>query len=479
MMLNHLLRPAALAVTLAATAAAPAFAQAQQTAAAPARETPPPPGKPRELKLPAIETYKLANGMQVTMIPFGSVPKVTLSLRIRAGRLDEGGKFGVADFTSALMNEGAAGQSAVTIAQRAGDMGGGIGVDNGLEFFGAGISVLSEFGPEATRLLADVVRRPNLPESELPRIKQDALRSLAIAKTSPQSLADDAFTKAFLPNHPFGHGLLTEQEVQAVTIDDIRRFHTEKLGAKRAHLYVAGQFDAAAMRQAIEAAFGDWQQGPEPIIRPADAASKLNVVLIDRPDAPQSTIYLGAPLPDPRAFKSRIPMSVANDVLGGSFTSRITLNLREDKGYTYSPSSSASYGTGYGQWILVADVTSAHTGDSLHEVFKEIRLLGSEPPSKEELEAKQNGLAGIWILRTATRGGLISSLAFYDSFGLPRSELEQYVGKVRAVTPQQVSSVISQYLKPDAMTLVIVGDLKTVRPQLQKVPEIASAVPSL
>lgn len=467
----------ALAVALLATTANPLQAQGPQ-AQAPARETPPPPGEPRELKLPAIETYRLANGMQVTMIPFGSVPKVTLSLRIRAGVFDET-KYGVSDFTSALMNEGAAGQSAVAIAQRAGDMGGSVGVGSGQEFFSAGISVLSEFGPQATGLLADVVRRPNLPEKELPRIKQDTLRNLAIAKTNPQSLAGDAYTKTFLAGHPFGHGLMTEAEVAAVTIDDIRRFHAEKLGAKRAHLYVAGQFDAAIMRKAIEATFGDWQEGPEPIIKPATPASKLNVVLIDRPKAPQSTIYVGAPLPGPTEFAERVPMTVANDVLGGSFTSRITTNLREDKGYTYSPSSSAGFGTGYGQWVLAADVTSAHTGDSLREVFKEIRLLGSEPPSKAELEAKQNGLAGMWVLRTATRSGLISSLSFYDTHGLPRTELEQYVGKVRAVTPQEVSSLVGRYLKPDVMTIVIVGDLATVRPQLKQVPEIASAVPSL
>lgn len=475
----RLLKPAVLAVTLAASlaaAASPLAAQTQQSA--PARETPPPPGEPRELKLPAIETYRLANGMQVTMIPFGSVPKVTLSLRIRAGVFDEA-KFGVSDFTSALMNEGAAGQSAVAIAQRAGDMGGSVGVGNGAEFFSAGTSVLSEFGPQAAALLADVVRRPNLPESELPRIKQDALRNLAIARTSPQSLAGDAYTKAFLPGHPFGHGLMTEDEIAAITIEDVRRFHAEKLGARRAHLYVAGQFDAAAMRQAIEAAFADWQEGLAPIIRPATPASKLNVVLIDRPDAPQSTIYVGAPLPGPETFAERVPMTVANDVLGGSFTSRITMNLREDKGYTYSPGSSAGYGSGYGQWLLAADVTSAHTGDSLREVFKEIRQLGSEPPAREELEAKQNGLAGMWVLRTATRSGLISSLSFYDTYGLPRTELEQYVGKVRAVTPQEVSSLIGRYLKPEVMTIVIVGDLKTVRPQLKTVPEIASAVPSL
>lgn len=476
-MMKRLLSSIALAASLAATSLNPALAQSQP-ASAPVRETPPPPGEPRELKLPAIETYRLANGMQVTMIPFGSVPKVTLSLRIRAGVLDEE-KFGTSDFTAALMNEGAAGQSAVAIAQRAGDMGGSIGVSNGLEFFNASTSVLSEFGPQAIALLADVVRRPNLPESELPRIKQDALRNLAIARTSPQSLAGDAFTKTFLAGHPFGHGLMTEAEIGAIALDDIRRFHAEKLGAKRAHLYVAGQFDAAAMRKAIEAAFGDWQEGPEPIIKPAIPASKLNVVLIDRPKAPQSTIYVGVPLPGPAEFSERVPMSVANEVLGGSFTSRITMNLREDKGYTYSPSSSTGFGTGYGHWVLVADVTSAHTGDSLREVFKEIRQLASEPPATDELEAKQNSLAGMWVLRTATRNGLISSLSFYDTHGLPRSELQEYVSKVRSVTPQDVSTLVSRYLKPDAMTIVIVGDLATVRPQLKKLPELASAASSL
>lgn len=441
-----------------------------------ALETPPPPGKPRELKLPSMETFKLANGLQVTFIPFGSVPKVTMSLRIRAGRLDEGQKFGVADFMTGLMNEGAAGLSAVDIAKRAGDMGGQVSVSNGIEFVTAATDVLSEHGPAAAKLLADVVRRPNLPDSELPRLKQDALRAIAISKTDPQALADDAFTKAFLPGHPFGHGDLTEADVKAVGIDDIRRFHAEKLGANRAHLYVAGQFDAAAMRQAIEASFGDWQAGPAALVSPPKPADKLRVVLVDRPAAPQSTIFMGVPLPAP-SDPARVAMAVTDELLSGSFTSRITLNLREEKGYTYSPGSSLAYGTGYGQWLLTADVTSAHTGDSLREIFKEIKELGGKQPPVEELTSKQNSLAGMWVLRTATRGGIISSIAFYDTHGLPRTELEQYVSKVRSVTPVEISNLTKSRLRPDAMTIVIVGDLKDVRSQLKSVPEIARAVP--
>lgn len=463
-------------VTMALTfAAGPAPAATIDHGAAVVLETPPPPGPARELALPAVETYQMPNGLTVTLVPFGSVPKVTLSLRVRAGWLDED-KPGVADLMTDLMNEGAAGLSPADLARRAGGMGGGIGVSGGRESVSAGIDVLSEHAADAVALLADVIRRPDLPASELPRLRQDMLRGLAIARTSPSSMAGDAFAKAFLPGHPFGRGNLEPAQVEAVTIDDIRRFHAEKLGAARAHLYVAGQFDAAAVRRAIEAAFGDWQGGPPPRLRPPVPNDKLKLVLVDRPGAVQSTLIVAAPLPA-ADYPDRVTMTVADELLGGAFTSRITLNLREDKGYTYSPGSSVSYGLRYGAWTLSADVTAAHTGDSLTEIFKEIDRLAHEAPPAAELNGKQNSIAGSWVLRTATRSGIVGGLSFYDIQGLPRDELGAYLGKVRGVTPADVSRVIGAYLRPERMTVVVVGDLKSVTPQLARVSRLKNALP--
>ena len=198
---------------------------------------------------------------------------------------------------------------------------------------------------------------------------------------------------------------------------------------------------------------------------------KRQIRLIDRPGAPQSTIYLGLPAIDP-SQQEYLQLSLTNSLLGGEFSSRITSNIRENKGYAYAPRSSLEVQYRTGHWLEEADVTTEHTGDSLKEIYAEIARLQREVPTAQELAGMQNYRAGIFVLQNATRGALIGQLAYLDLHGLPDDYLTHLVERIYAITPDQVSAAARKYIRPEDMTLVIVGDLAKVRPQLQKVPEL-------
>jgi zinc protease len=343
-------------------------------------------------------------------------------------------------------------------------MGGELTVGVGPDRANLTTEVLSERGPQALRLLADVAQRPRLPEADLARIKATLARALAIQKSTPQSVAQEQFAALTYGDHPYGRIFPTEAMLAAYTLDDVRRFHKAHYGPKRARLYVAGVFDPAAMEAAVREAFGSWSGGVE-TRSPAAAQRGRAVKLIDRADAPQSTILLGLRVPDP-SNKDWVALEVADSLLGGSFASRITSNIREQKGYTYSPFSSINAHPKEAQWVEQADVTTAVTGAALKEIFAEIDRLRTEAPPADELRGIQNNLAGVFVVQNASRGGLISRLAFVDQHGLGESYLTDYVNRVMAITPDDVRRVAKAYLAPERMNLVVVGDEKTVKAQL-------------
>ena len=173
---------------------------------------------------------------------------------------------------------------------------------------------------------ADVVRHPTFKQEEIDRLKKDQLRNLAIQKSQPQSIALEQFRKTLYPNHPYGRLFPTEQMVQGYTIEDVQKFYKENFGAARTHVYVAGKFDAPAIKKAISDAFSSWQHGPDPLIDIPKPVTKRELELVDRPGAVQSTLYIGLPTIDP-SNDDYIPLQVMNAILGGSFGSRITSNI--------------------------------------------------------------------------------------------------------------------------------------------------------
>ncbi|MBV9879427.1 MAG: insulinase family protein [Gemmatirosa sp.] len=434
--------------------------------ASPAKAAPPPLGAAHDFKLPAGRTFTLPNGMKVTLVPFGTIPKATVRLYLRTGNVDEkADETWLADLTGDLLGEGTITRTAQQVAEQTAAMGGSLGIGVGLDQTNVGGDVLGERAPDMVRLVADVVRHPALPASELPRLKANRLRSLAVARSQPGALAQEKFAQTLYGDHPYGRSYPTTEQLQAYTIDQARAFHAANYGAARATLYVVGVFDRAAVERAAREAFADWAAGAPPTQNPPQPKAAKSVALIDRPNAVQSTLILGLPVPDPSSA-DYTALQVTDYLLGGAFGSRITSNIREQKGYTYSPGSFVNTHVKDAYWAENADVTTNVTGASIGEIYKEIDRLRAEAPPAQELDGIKNNLAGVFVLQNGSRAGIAGQLQFVNLHGLGESYLTGYVKRVLAVTPNDVQRIAQQYLVPGKMTLVVVGDRKTVEAQI-------------
>jgi predicted Zn-dependent peptidase len=436
-----------------------------QTPAA-GKETPPAGSAPKAFKLPTVEKFTLPNGLQVTLAPFGSIPKVMVDVTIRAGNLNESeSQVWLADFTGELMKEGTTSRSSEQVAREAAAMGGTVAVNVGPDVTQIQGDVLSEFAPKMAELLADVTQHPLLPESEVPRLKQDFLRQLSVQKSQPSTLAREQFYLALYPGHPYGRILSSEVTINSFTAEQAKKFYADNFGAARTHIYVAGKFDPVAVKAAITNSFSSWKRGADPLISIPKTEAKHQLHLVDRPGAAQSTVYVGLPTINP-SNPDFIPLQVMNALLGGSFGSRITANIREQKGYTYSPNSQVSVRYRDAFWAEVADVTTAVTGPSIKEILYEIDRLRQVPPSDAELTGIKNYLGGLFIIQNSSRPGLIGRLQYSDLHDLGDNYLETYVQKVYAVTPEQVQQITSKYILSDKLTMVVVGDKSKIADQI-------------
>jgi predicted Zn-dependent peptidase len=450
-----------------ALAAAPAHA---------AKEAPPPVGPPPAIRLPAIRELALENGLRVSLVPFGDVPRATVSLVLRAGNADAPEKqIAVPDLLAALLKEGTETRDATALARDVADLGGALETQVTLVETEITSDVLREHTPAMVRIVADVVQRPALPERELARLKTDLARQLAMAHSEPQTLANESFNRAMYGAHPFGRRDPKPEEVEGYTMAEVRAFYAQ-YGAARARLYVVGSFDADAVEAAVREAFGPWAKGPPAALPPIKPTAARSVVLIDRPGAVQSTIRVGLPVVAP-TDPDYLTLAVANAMLGGAFMSRITSNIREAKGYTYSPYSLLSPLPGIAAWVEMADVKSEVTGAALKEIVKEIDALAVAPPPAAELQAHQSLITGLFLVSLATRNGILARLRTMHLLGLPADYLETYVARVMAVKPKDIQRVVRAHFRSAKMAIIVVGDKGTVGKQLTPFGKVVAAAP--
>ena len=459
---------------LALCASAAAFVSLAAPLAAQEREAPPAPSEARPFTLPEVTRYELPNGLHVTLVPYGKTPQVSILASVRTGNIDDGENVWLSDMTGGLMQKGAGGRTASEIAEAAASMGGSLSLGVGLDSATASTGVLGEYAPDALALLADLLIKPDFPAEELDKVRADLLRNLSVSKSQPGSIAGEAFSSALYPDHPYGHSYPTVEQLQGYSLEQVKAFHAANFGAQRTHLYVVGRYDEAAVRQAIADNFGGWAKGPAPTQMPSVVADPATVVLIDRPGAPQSTLRIGQRV-DTAARD--VEFSAMNTLLGGYFSSRITRNIREDKGYTYSPGSGIAERIQGKHWVQNADVTAEATGASINEILKEIKLMQTENPSASEVQGIKNYMNGIFVIGLASRSGVAGQLAGLDQIGLGPQFLNTYVTKVSALTAEDFSRAASNHIPLEEMTYVVVGPLDSVRSQLEAVPELAGRLP--
>jgi len=439
------------------------------------KQQPPVGSQPKDFKLPSRKTNQLDNGLRSVMVQYGAVPKAEVQLIIKTGNIHEGpNEVWLADLTGLMMKEGTTTMDFEAISKKVAAMGGQIDLFAGMDQVTISGSVLSEFVPSLIEVIADIVINPAFPANDIDRLKTDLKRQLAVQKSEPQSLAVERFFGIVYKDHPYGRYFPTEAMIDSYTLEKTKEFYNKNFGAKRSVIYVAGKFDEKAAEKAVKESFAKWKTGPEISFPPATPTRTNEIAMIDRKDAPQSTIMLGIPTLTPKD-KDYVALQVTNSLLGGSFGSRITSNIREDKGYTYSPFSTIQNRKGVSVWYEQADVTSEQTGASLQEIAKEVKKLQNEVPTKDEVEGIQRYMAGTFVLQNSSPSGIISNLNFIDLHELDESYLTDRVKNIYAVSPEKVSQITKDHFKYENMTLVLVGDKKLLQQQIKAHEEAKKA----
>jgi zinc protease len=431
------------------------------------KETPPAGGTAKDFKLSDKKIQKYANGLKSTLVHYGDVPKVNISLIIKTGNAHEtDNQLWLADLTGSMLREGTEQLNFTALAKKAAMMGGSLNVSVGLSQTTISGFVLSEYAPDFIRLISEMVMKPAFPASELERLKSDLKRQVTVQKAVPQVQAQEQFYQTIYKDQRYGKTFPTEELISNFTLESVKDFYEQNFGAKRSVLYIVGKFDEAAVTAAINTSLTKWKAGPDVSYPKVTAMPVSDTMIIDRKGAPQTTVMLGLPVITPDN-KDYVPLLVTNSLLGGSFGSRITSNIREDKGYTYSPFSTLSNSKGSTLWYEQADVTSEHTIASLQEIEKEIKKLQKTPPPADELKGIQNYAAGVFVLQNSSPGGIIGQLNFLDFYGLNDSYLNNYVKNIHSVTPEKVTETAKNYIQYDKMVKVLVGDKEVIEQQIK------------
>jgi zinc protease len=433
--------------------------------------TPPEPGPPAALTLPAAVQRTLPNGLTVIYVARRDLPLVSATLVSRGGRADDlPARPGLASFTAEMLDEGAGGRSALELAEAIESLGASLGTGAGWDAAQVGIGVLRRNLPQALALMADVVIRPDFPDGEIRRIRDERLTELARARDEARVVAGSAFASLLYgTDHPYGR-LATSESVGRIDrqalVDFYRRFY--RPGSST--LILAGDVDES-LQPLIEQVFGGWTGGaaPEglPVGHPAQQRSRI--YLIDRPEAAQSEIRIGHPAVS-RDNPDFYPLTVLNTLLGGSFTSRLNRNLRETHGYTYDAGSAFAMRRGPGPFTAASAVVTAKTDSAVIQFFHELNRIRDETVPPAELERAKSYVALGLPQRfetTAQIAGRVAELVIYD---LPLDSYDSYVARVMAVTAEDIQRVARQYIRPDRSAIVIVGDRREIEDSLRALP---------
>lgn len=463
-------------ITTFAFAALCSSALCAQTAAAPATPAAPPafpkdmPGFGADPVLPApkVTRSRLPNGMQVWVVPRSGLPRVDAVLAVRgAGSAADGPQqAGFTALLADLLTEGTTQRDARTLAQDVQALGGTLSASPGADGITLGAQALASQAGPLLQLLAEVARQPAFADGEVQLAQGNALQALKAAGAQPGYRAEGAMGKALFGEHAYGRSQPTEAGIASATPAALRAAHAQRFRPERALLVITGRVTAAQGLALARAAFADWKATgePAPATPPAPRQAAAARLLLERPGSVQATLRLGR-LAEPASGPDTAALRVASTVLGDGFTSRINMNLREEKGYTYGASMRPRSWRDGGALVGGADVRNEVTGASLAEFQAEFRRLANEPVPRQELQETQRYMAGSYLVGLQTQDAVAGALARNWMVGLPVTQLVDYVAKLRAVTAPQVQAVAKKYFVPEAYSIVVVGD-PSVAPQL-------------
>ena len=439
------------------------------------RSTHPVPGEFPDVGFPEFERSRLDNGLEVIVVSRPAAPIVEMSLIMDAGyAADQFSRPGAASMTMAMLDEGTTRKSALEISDALAMQGANLSAGSNLDSSYIRLSAITDKLNASLQIYADVILHPSFPPEELDRLRRSALARIRQEKTRPISMALRALPRLLYgEEHPYGQPLTgsgTEESINAIGRADLVQFHDTWFKPNNATLVVVGDVTPETLIPELQDLFGDWTEAEVPTknLSMTNPTQSRVIHLVDRPESDQSVIFVGQLIP-PRANPDEIAIQAMNDVLGGLSSSRINMNLREDKGWSYGAYSLIVDARGQRPLLAYAPVQTDKTSESVEELFDEMyQITGERPPTGEELSIVKDSntlsLPGRW----EAAADVLASLGEVVRFDLPDNYWSDFADRVNSLTVQQVSQAADTYLRPDEIAWVVVGDREKIEPGLRE-----------
>jgi len=435
------------------------------------REKPPARGPERPLHLPVPQQFKLSNGLEVYYNERPGLPLVAATLVFRRGSgANPIDRPGLASFTARMLQQGTETRSALQIADRAADLGTTVGTRATVDASRVGSACLTPNFPEVLQLMADLALHPSFPDAEIKRVRSERLAALVREQDEPEAVASRVYAAALYgPKYAYGYPEIgTEASLKAMTRDDLLHFWQQNYLPNDAAMVVTGNIKLEVLKALLEKQFGAWKAGDAPAPNmgtPEPSDAKL--ILVDRPDSPQTTLLFFGPGPA-RSTPDYPQIEVMNSDLGGLFSSRINMNLREQHGYTYGAGSFFSYHVHPGAFIVRSDVRTDATAAATTEVFKELRRMRDTPMAPEELKLAKDSSAQSLPGRFETASETAVTFAELYVYQLPADYFSLLPGQLNAVTAEQAQAAAQKYILLDKITVLAVGDRAKMEEEMKK-----------
>jgi zinc protease len=421
----------------------------------------------RQVTWPKRTGTRLANGLEVILAESHTIPKFHGELLFRSGNAAVADRFiGLAEMTATVLRSGTQKRASRTIEEDLRRIGADLSSHAGSDASAISFSGLSEFAEPLLGLVQELAREASFPEAEFERERRQKLEEVKLQRTQPSFLASERLRKVLFGAHPYAHVAPTEAQVAAYRLDDLHTVYRELYTPENALLLLVGDFETQEMRKTIETVFCPWSgKKPEAKTFPAPANPRgRRVYLVHMPGAVQTQILAGCHAIT-RKHSDWIKLGVTNCLYGGAFNSRLVMNIREDKGYTYSPRSGLTPLRQHGFFSVSAAVRNDVVAASLTEIFYELNKLRSLPVPAAELADAQNYLSGVFSLGLATQDGLLTQFSTVAEHELPDDYLETYRAKVRTVTSDELLATARKYLDSANMQIVLAGDRSQIESQ--------------
>ncbi|MEO8678951.1 MAG: pitrilysin family protein [Vicinamibacterales bacterium] len=431
----------------------------------------PVPGADRPFHFPRLARRRLANGLELRAATHRSVPIVSMVLLVPGGSsVNPPGMPGLASMLAGLLDEGSRGQSALDVADRVARIGGDLDLETGSDAHVISFTTLDRFFDTGVSLIHEIVTAPNLTPEDFNRVRNHRVERLRQIKDHAAAVADRAFAQTLYATHPYGSpGVGTEAALSAMTADDVRALHAALLVPAGSTLIVVGDRPEEELLDTVEKTFAGWQAGPATMtidraaaLVPPPAMPVARLAVVSRPGAAQSELRIGHACAA-RSTPDYHALLTLNNVLGGAFVSRLNLNLREAKGYTYGVRTGFELRRGIGPFVMQTSVATSATADAVRESLKELGdIAGARPVTPDELSMAKDSVSKGYPRGFETASQVARSIAQLALHGLPDSYFEDFIPQLTAITAADVTRAAQKYLDLGRMTTVVVGDLDTI-----------------